>query len=363
MPKFNGQKQIAILVPAHNEEVVLSQTLKSALSVVNNADLYVVDDGSSDNTFQIAKKLTKNVLRLKSGLGKANALNEAICHFKLPYKYKFIFPLDADTVVNPSFLEKSLKVLNDDKKEKYICVTGRVMGESNNWLTSYRMWEYEVTQLIHKTAQAKEQAIIVCPGCSTVYRSRLFSKIQIPSDTAVEDMDLTFLIHRENLGQIAYTTKASVTTQDPYSFKDYLKQIRRWYRGYWQCLKKYRIPWGRQTLDLELSMLTIEGLSGGLMMLFLLFTFPFIIHKQPSLLLIPFGLDFVLFFFPTVFLTMFVRSNLKFLKYLPTFYLIRAVNSLIFLYSFVESLFALNSFKWNQVTRYMVKEGKTCTAH
>lgn len=362
MPIFNGQKQIAVLVPAHNEEVLLSQTLKSALGVVKKADLYVVDDGSSDKTSKIAKKFTGNVLSLKSGLGKANALNEAIHYFKLPKKYKFIFPLDADTKVGPDFLEKSLKILNNDKKEKYICVTGRVMGESNNWLTSYRMWEYEVTQLIHKTAQAKEQAI-VCPGCSTVYRSKLFLKVRIPSDTAVEDMDLTFLIHREKLGQIAFTTKASVTTQDPYSLKDYLRQIRRWYRGYWQCLKKYHVPWGKQTLDLELSMLTVEGLSGGLLMFFMLLTFPFIIQKQPSLLLIPLGLDFVLFFFPTVFLTMFVQSNLKFLKYLPTFYIVRAANSLIFLYSFIESLFTLSSFNWNQATRYTVKEGKTCTAH
>jgi len=191
------QKDLAILVPAHNEELVLPQTLFSALKLIKSKDLYVVDDGSSDKTAQIAKKFTKNVLRLKTSNGKAKALNTAISRFKLTSKYQFIFPVDADTKISADFLDNSLRILRQDKQEKYICVIGKVIGESNNWITSYRMWEYEVTQLVHKAAQSKEQAIAVCPGCATIYRSKLFKKIQISSDTLTEDMDLTFLIHRD----------------------------------------------------------------------------------------------------------------------------------------------------------------------
>lgn len=360
---LKANRQIAILVPAHNEAVVISYTLISALKIVRSTDLYVVDDCSNDETYKIARKFTKNVLKIKKNLGKANALNKAITYFKLPAKYKFIFPVDADTKINEDFLDKSLKILIEDKEEKYICVIGKVIGQSNNWLTSYRMWEYEVAQLIHKSAQQKEEAIIVCPGCSTIYRSKLFARLQIPADTITEDMDLTFLIHRKKLGKIAYTSKASVITQDPYKLKDYLKQIRRWYTGYWQCLKKHSVPWGKQTLDLELLMLTVEGLSGGLLVLIMLLSLPFILLKQPLFLAIPLALDFLLFFFPTVFLTVFIHSNLKIIKYLPAFYLIRILNSLVFLYSFFEFLFISNTTNWNQVSRYQIKGEKICTAH
>lgn len=358
------QKQIALLVPAHNEELVLSKTLISALKLVKKSDLFVVDDGSKDNTYKVARKYTNNVLKLNPNQGKAGALNSAISYFKLAEKYQFIFPVDADTKISPNFLKEALQILKKDQKEKYACVIGKVTGESNNWLTSYRVWEYEVAQLVHKSAQEKEQAIIVCPGCATIYRSSLFAKIQIPADTVAEDMDLTFLIHRQKLGKIAFTTKAEVFTQDPYTLKDYIKQIRRWYKGYWQCLKKHHVPWGKQSLDLELLMLTIEGLSGGLMVLLLILLAPFIIQKQASFLIIPLILDFLFFFFPTVFMTIFVRSNLKIVKYLPTFYFIRILNSLVFLHSFIASLFNLGKGNWNPVKRYVLTEGETiCTAH
>lgn len=356
-----AQQQIAILVPARNEELVLAQTLISALKLVKKPNLYVVDDGSIDRTYKTARKFTKNVLRLNLSLGKAKALNQAIAYFKLAKKYKFIFPVDADTKISPDFLEKSLKILNEDKDEKYICSTGKVTGECNNWLTSYRVWEYEVAQLIHKSAQSKQNAIVVCPGCATIYRSKLFLKTQIPQDTIVEDMDLTFLIHRKKLGQILFTPKASVVTQDPYTLKDYLKQIIRWYRGYWQCLRKHNVPWGRQALDFELALQTIEGLAGGLMVSLVIVTFPFILQKQPSFLLIPLLLDFILFFLPTIFLTVFVQSSLKILKYLPAFYFVRILNSIVFLYIFFESLIKLKIKDWNQVSRYLTLGGRICT--
>ncbi len=363
MNKKTVQRSIAILVPARNEEVVLSQTLESILKLVRKSDLYIVNDGSTDKTLKIAKRFTNNILTIKSAKGKANALNSAIAYFKLASKYQFIFPLDADTKISPDFLENAFKIFEKDTRKELVCVIGKVSGESNNWLTSYRLWEYEVSQLVHKAAQEKEQAIIVCSGCATIYRSSLFSKVQFPQNTIVEDMDLTFLIHRKKLGKIAFAPKAKVVTQDPYTLNGYLKQIRRWYKGYWQCLKKYSIPWGRQALDFELLLLTIEGLAGGLMVLLLLSTFPFFVVKHPAFFIAPFILDFLFFFFPTIFLTMFIHSDLKIIKYIPNFYFLRLLNSLVFLYSFLESLFAPADINWEQVSRYQIKEGEVCTPH
>lgn len=360
MKRKTQLKNIAILIPAHNEAVVLSQTLKAARKLVSKNDLYIVDDGSTDQTLKIAKRFTRNVLVLKPKQGKAAALNSAVVFFRLTDNYQFIFPIDADTKVSPDFLKESLKILNEDKEEKYICVIGKVLGEYNNWLTSYRMWEYEIAQLVHKKAQEKEQAILVCPGCATIYRSKLFKKVKIPTDTVTEDMDLTFLIHRQRLGKIAFTAGATVVTQDPFTLRDYIKQIRRWYQGYWQCFKKYNLPWGRQALDFEAMIVTIEGLAGGLLVCLLLISFPFLLLKRSTFLLIPFVLDFLLFFFPTIFITLFIHCNLKILKYFPTFYLIRALNSLLFLYSFIESLFQHKKYNyWGQSHRYKIKGG-TC---
>lgn len=360
MNRKTVQKQIAILIPAHNEEMVLAKTLDCALKVIKKQDLYIVNDGSKDKTAGIAKSYTKNVLNLKQASGKATALNSAIAYFKLISKYKYIFPMDADTKITPDFITKALDKFKKDPTGELVCVIGKVTGESNNWLTSYRLWEYETYQLVHKAAQEKEQAIIVCPGCATVYKSAVFAKIQFSKDTIVEDMDLTFQIHREKIGKIAFASGAKVITQDPYTLQDYFKQIRRWYKGYWQCLKKYSVPWGKQTLDFELLLSTVEGLAGGLMAVLFLTGFFFIIKRQPLFFVAPFLLDFFLFFFPTVFVTVFIHSNLKIIKYLPFFYFLRTLNSLVFLYSFFESALAIDNVKWEQLSRYRLEKGKIC---
>jgi biofilm PGA synthesis N-glycosyltransferase PgaC len=355
------QNLVAILIPAHNEALVIKQTLLSVLQLVSAKDIFVVDDGSTDDTAKIAKKYTKNVLSLHPNVGKASATNTAITYFNLTKKYKYLFPIDADTKVTKDFLDKCLKFLESDTKEEYICAIGKVTGQYNNWLTAYRMWEYEVSQLIHKPAQEKEQAVVVCPGCATVYRSTLFDAIQIPTGTLTEDMDLTFLIHRKRLGKIKLILNAKVVTQDPYTLRDYVKQIKRWYRGYWQCLKKHHVPWGGQMLDLELMITTIEALAGGLIVMLLLSTIPYLLWKNPRFLVAPFLLDFGLFIFPTVFMTIFVHSSFKVVKYLPMFYLVRCVNSLVFLYTFFESILPIKLANWGHSRRYTLEGGKVCT--
>lgn len=59
MKNSKVQRKIAILIPAHNEAMVLSKTLETMLKVVTKKDLYIVNDGSSDKTAQLAKRYTK----------------------------------------------------------------------------------------------------------------------------------------------------------------------------------------------------------------------------------------------------------------------------------------------------------------
>src|SRR3989304_10274351 len=109
-------------------------------------------------------------------------------------------------------------------KKEAICCVGRVMSRKYNFISEYRMWEYEVAQSIHKNAQALINSIIVCPGCSTIYQAKLFKKIKIPTGTLAEDMDLTFTIYRKKLGRIIFLNSAGILTQDPKTLKDLLKQ-------------------------------------------------------------------------------------------------------------------------------------------
>lgn len=350
-------RKLAILIPAHNEEVVIESTIKSVLKFCFKKDLYIVDDGSNDNTYDIAKKFTRNVLRLTPNKGKATALNTAIEKFKLPDRYEFIMPLDADSQVSKKFIENVLQTF-DKSKSNVICIIGRVMSRKGNWVSAYRMWEYEVAQTIHKNAQEKINAMIVCPGCSTVFRSKLFKKIKIPTGTLTEDMDLTFLIYRKKLGKILFSNKLAVKTQDPKNFRDLLKQLDRWYTGFWQCVLKYNIPWGGQMLDLEVALLASEGLFGSFIILVLMAAVPTVLSIEPDVLIIPIAVDFLLFVLPTVIYTAIVNRSLHILRYIHYFYFIRAVSSLVFLKSFLKVVLAIDlGMIWNKATRYAIAKG------
>ncbi len=346
--------QVAILIPAWNEEKVIGQTLKSLLKIVPSEDIFVVVNGSSDTSAQIARQYTSNVLSLSKS-GKARAINTAIAEFKLTDRYPYIMPLEAETIITENIFDKVLPIFEADTEEKIACVACKVVGDDFKPVTAYRLWEYEVSQTIHKMAQAKEDAIIVCPGCSTIYRSKILKQVEIPTGTLTEDMDLTFLIHRKNLGRILFTDKAIVKTQDPQTLKDLIRQINRWYTGFWQCLIKHNIPWGGQALDGEVALLATEGLFNGFLVLAMILLFPLALLKNPMIVVIPIGIDFFFFLLPTMVLTALRQKAWKIFLYLPHFYFIRVLTSFFFLINFFRVILGKDlNMRWSKAQRYEI---------
>lgn len=58
--------KITIMIPAHNEEKGIENAINSILGAeYNNKEIIVIDDGSKDNTYQIAKKYSdQNLIKL-----------------------------------------------------------------------------------------------------------------------------------------------------------------------------------------------------------------------------------------------------------------------------------------------------------
>lgn len=355
---MKNKTKVAVLIPAHNEEKVIKKTLDAVLKMVDNSNLYIVDDGSSDKTFQIAKKYTKNILAQESR-GKAIALNIGIKHFKLTTKYEFILFMDADSSPKSDFIDVSLKHFVNDKKNEVACVSGRVKGIGSSWISKYRQWEYQISYLIHKRAQQHISSILVAPGCATLYRSSVFEKLGFPTGTLTEDMDFTFLMHRKNYKKMIFDNKAIVYTIDPEKITDFSKQLSRWYTGFWQVVRKHDIPWRGQMLDLEVAMLATEGLYNGLLVCFFIFSlFSLIIYNKLSVLLVPFLFDLFLFFIPTLIWSSISDKDFSRIFFIPHFYFLRLLSSLIFLKSyFAGYLSTEKEYIWSS-NRYLGKEVK-----
>jgi glycosyltransferase involved in cell wall biosynthesis len=98
----------SLVIPAHNEEKYLRDTLGHLKRLEYPADRFeviVVENGSSDGTFELAKTFeSANFKAMQSGKGVSRAKNAGIDHLAAQSDWAVF--LDADTLVGPTFLNE-----------------------------------------------------------------------------------------------------------------------------------------------------------------------------------------------------------------------------------------------------------------
>ena len=111
--------KVTIVIPAYNAEVFIRQTLESALTQsLENIEVIVVDDGSTDGTQQLLNSFSDRrvtVLRQRNS-GVSAARNAGLAAARAPY----IFFLDADDILLPNALHQMVSRL-DQKTERVAC--------------------------------------------------------------------------------------------------------------------------------------------------------------------------------------------------------------------------------------------------
>src|SRR5690554_1034075 len=112
---------VSILMPLYNAEKWLSETIESVLAqVYTNWELIIVDDGSMDNSYELAKSFAKRDNRIKvykqKNKGACAARNKA---FELS-KGEYIQYLDADDLLSKNKIELQLKALEKANDENSI---------------------------------------------------------------------------------------------------------------------------------------------------------------------------------------------------------------------------------------------------
>jgi glycosyltransferase involved in cell wall biosynthesis len=101
-----GNKQYLIVIPALNEETTIGSVIDAACQDIPQADILVVDDGSSDETSAIARERQAMVVRHPFNLGYGAALQTGF-RFADHHSYDFVITIDADGQHLP-FCAKSL---------------------------------------------------------------------------------------------------------------------------------------------------------------------------------------------------------------------------------------------------------------
>lgn len=102
---------VSIVIPTYNKAQYICETIESAIhQTYPNVEIIVVDDGSEDNTRDVLDayiKEKKITYYYQNNSGPASARNNGISLAD----GKYILCLDSDDILDPSYLEKSVPIL------------------------------------------------------------------------------------------------------------------------------------------------------------------------------------------------------------------------------------------------------------
>ena len=230
---------VSVIVPAYNEALVISNSIKSLLgSNYETFEIIVVDDGSQDNTSNVVSQEFAGDERVRlftvANSGKADALNTG-----LRYAHgEIIIALDADTLFSPQTIGALASRFVDPEIG---AVAGNAkVGNRTNIITRWQALEYITSQNMDRRAFASLNCITVVPGAVGAWRRDLLEQAGgFASDTLAEDQDLTLRIRR--LGyKIGYEETAVAWTEAPDRIDTLARQRFRWAYGTLQCMWKHR---------------------------------------------------------------------------------------------------------------------------
>lgn len=343
------RKNLALLIAGHNEELVIEQTLRSAINAgMDPADIYVVDDNSSDTTKKIAISVVgkDNVLRVKRS-GKGLALTKGARKFKLTQRYQWIHIADADG----GFAANYFNIFRDRLNPKFAAATGYVRSLPSSTVGQYRVFEYTIGMELHRRFQAMTHTVSVIPGPTSCFRADVFAAVNFANKSLTEDFDVTIQIHRQKLGKIQFIPQAVAYTQDPLTLGDFTKQITRWNRGVMQGIHRHRIGFKLSRLDAYLSYQVLQNF----MLLFnyvVILPYLAITRHSAEVLAMAFLLD-VLFLFSITLAIVAKTGRKDILSAFPQIYAYRWVQLFVFMKAF-----------WDVIIRgkYRVSEGVWGTA-
>ena len=232
----------AVLIACKNGERTIANTVRSAAS---QADVFVVSDGSTDRTAEVARAAGARVYERKSSGGKPAALREGETRFGLSQRYRYVAILDDDTTIEPQYVEKLVAKLDADPK--LAAASGRIdslWDHTRRWnpfiaMRAFMYWSYQVT--IKRGQNALKVVNVIC-GANTIFRAEVFAELieqEVPY--AIDDMFWLAEIVRSKLGRVGYVHSARSWTIDPHTFRGWYKQTVRWSWAQFQSIRGHRL--------------------------------------------------------------------------------------------------------------------------
>lgn len=229
--KGRRERLFSIVIPAHNEEGNIRESIESCLSVDYPPDklkIYVVADNCTDKTADIARLYNVECLERRNNefMGKGYALSWAF--EKILSKHEAIVVLDADCTID----RDSLRIYSNylDQGEKVLQANYAAKNADDNALSYILAVGLYIENALFYPAKAKVGLTSLLQGTGMVFDSEILKAHPWGSHSIVEDTEYSIQLVQNSI-KIRFVDEVSVYADLPTSWEQVYTQRSRWVSG------------------------------------------------------------------------------------------------------------------------------------
>ncbi|WP_078897691.1 glycosyltransferase family 2 protein [Streptomyces rimosus] len=249
-------QSVSLVIPAHNEETSIAETIRSCRAQTYPIDqIIVVADNCSDKTAEIARRMGVVVIEGQGG-SKALAQNLALPRITSDA----LVALDGDATLSPRAVELMMGTLRSGCAGT--CTSARPK-DTRTIYSQYRTLYHAISNGWARPMQDVLQRQLVLSGMANCHRMDVLREAGgFPDHTITEDFNLTWMLHR-SAQQVRFTPGAFVYTQEPTSWAELVSQMHRWTAGFAQTMVKHRAPMLDSASFIVVGSQVVDAFIGG----------------------------------------------------------------------------------------------------
>jgi hyaluronan synthase len=266
-----GHDLVSVIIPVYNQEAMIEIVVDAIYqSTYKNIEVIAVNDGSKDGTKTILDSLVKKYPRLKVIHKSNEGKRKAVAAGFYESRGEFIVLIDSDSVVDKNAITEFMKTFNSNPMAGAVVGEAKVWNADKNFLTKCQDVWYDYAFNIHKTTESVFGNVMCCSGCLAGYRRKAisdfipywvkariqnsddrdltsftiatpwakkgmvpFSKRLLEAGAQFDDAEDRILTAQTMVEwKAAYVASAIVYTDVPEKWKGYIRQQKRWKKGY-----------------------------------------------------------------------------------------------------------------------------------
>lgn len=266
VPKsFKRYPMVSVMVPAHNEGIVIGDTVRSLLAFDYPSDRYeiiVINDNSSDNSAEILEALQMeyrgrqlhviNTDAKTGGRGKSGALNNG---YKIA-KGEYIVIYDADNTPEPKALKTLVWEIENDDSLGAVIGKFRTRNKDASLLTRFINIETLCFQWMAQAGRWNLLKLCTIPGTNFIIRRSIIDAIGGWDEKAIaEDTEISFRIYMMKK-KIKFAPEAVTWEQEPQTLPVWFRQRTRWVKGnIYVLMKNFPLLWKKEARQIRFDLL------------------------------------------------------------------------------------------------------------